>query len=249
MKKKIVIVTLCWQRYEIFEIFAENLKRFIANNKDFNIEVWCAISEFKYISICQRHGFNFYTCDNTPLGKKLGQILSIIGKLKFDYILLMNSGNVFSDNFLGPYKKAIKDGCDVIAPKDLYFIEKGKFYYRKGYQQGLTCPAYSGGRDDEPAGCGRLLSYDFLKQCNFKPIWEDNEGGVYMDGVLWGFILKFAKKVCIFNLKENDILFCGLKGKENLHSVTSQNCVDADIEYLYKKIPDKIGQMIKNFYK
>lgn len=245
--KKIIIITLCWKREKIFEIFAENLKQFISKNKDFDFRVWCAISEFKYIRIIQNHGFNFYTCDNLPLGKKLGQILSIISKLNFDYVLLLNSGNVFSENFFEPYREAINKGIDVVGFKDLYYVDKGKFYYRKGYKKDTICDAYAGSRENEPVGCGRLLSRKFLERCNFKPVWEDNT--VYLDGILWSYVLKYANGIEVLNLKEKNILFCGLKNEDNLHGAIQEGGIEEDISYLYDNVSPNIGTMIKNFYK
>lgn len=219
---KLIIIALCWKRYDIFEIFA--------SIKKFGVDVYCGISEDKYKDICNRHGFNYIEVPNNPLGFKLNSFFQQLKTVDFDYVLLMNSNNVVCDDFFDPYIEQIEEGTDFVGFIDSYFYYKGQLKYWAGYKAGNVNYKYN--RDNEPAGHGRLLSRVLIEQLNWMPSENNNQYNI--DGILYRKIQKTVHTEHFFSLKERDIIHCGIKDDNNMHSIEQIEGDFIDIKPLTK---------------
>lgn len=68
------------------------------------IAVTCVISEEEYKEYCQAEKFDWIWTENDPLGKKINQGVKGALAHEFDYLMVMNSDNVFHEDLLKVYE-------------------------------------------------------------------------------------------------------------------------------------------------
>lgn len=227
---KLIISVKCWKRYDIFELFAQSVKKF-------GLDVYCSISEDCYEDICRKHGFFYFKMANQLLKNQLNPLFERLRNIDFDYVLELNSNNVMADNFIELYYEAIKKRIDYVGFTDSYFAYKGQLKYWAGYKAGTIKFKYN--RDTEPAGHGWMISRKLLEKMNWSLI-DDRES--------WRKIMGLEHTEHIFTLKEKGIMHCGIKNDDNEHKFKDIEGEIIDINLLYNKLPDCETKMIKELW-
>lgn len=208
---KIVIITTAYKRPLIIDLF---LKNFIAVQEE--VKDWCELSlvcalglgEFTQIEESYKQFVNFKIHENFPLSKKWNHAVAKCKMYSPDYILTAGSDDIFNAQLLHSYKKHIDDGCDYIGLLDSYYYY---IYYPDcmRYSSG-----YTGERQGEPDGGGRLIHKSILEKVNYK-LWDDelNSG---LDLSMTNRIKPFIKKSKFITGKEEGIYFIDIKSDVNI---------------------------------
>lgn len=106
-----------WKRPEITRICFEGLKKHM---KKMEMRVFCVISEFWAVDMCNEFGFEYLLTDNFPLGKKLNKGLAKVIENDFDYLMTSGSDNLYSEKLFEIYK-------DYYGKYDLFGLDKCYF--------------------------------------------------------------------------------------------------------------------------
>lgn len=154
--------------------------------------------------------------DNAPLSFKWNAGVMSLKQLDFDAVILLGSDDYIDEKFV----KFVSDNIykyEMIAFKDLYFKQDSSIYYWSGY---------SGTRQGEPAGAGKVYTKEFLNRINWNLFNEARNRG--LDGVSWRRCKAINVNVLVTTLKENDLFLCDvkdgqgmtdLKNLDNLHLI------------------------------
>lgn len=206
-KKRLAIVTGIWQRFEVFEMFANATKKL--KHDDVEIVVIVAGSENKDSrQVVEKHGFVYLEVANSPLASKMNASVITAGDLNCDYCLCVGSDDIISQELFDLYIEEINKGTDYVAVLDWYFYDTTtkKLAYWGGYtenwRKGHTC------------GAGRLLSSRILKQWNWMP-WEIKHSHI-LDNSMQEKLkqIKYSEK--IISLKEMGVLAFDIKSSVNM---------------------------------
>ena len=172
---KILIMIPCWRRPEIVDLFVSNLERtpcdyaeivpfFVLSPEDPDYSKMLDITAgYHRVAVC-----------NNPFGNKKNKGLEAAMKLEWDYLMELNSDNIFSPLFWEHIRDYLMTGTDFFGFKDVYVYEpfKDEAVYIEGYHIG---------HDDQVTamGWGRCIRREVVEDC--VPLWiaEDPFG---MDG-------------------------------------------------------------------
>lgn len=157
---KILIPTIMKGRWATFKVFAQGVKdlqEFFPEH-----EINCLVVGTGDESIVNEYGFEYHEYKNTPLANKAEHRLKL-SKDKADYYLFLGSDDIISPLTFKHYLSKIDQGCDFIAPLDLYLHYKKNIYYSIGYPN-------SSDRYGEPLAVGRCVSNELLTKCGWS-LW------------------------------------------------------------------------------
>lgn len=207
---KIIITTLLWQRYEIFEIWAEAALRLINDfsNTRTKISVVVAGSEGEQSkSLVEGFGFHYVEVPNMPLGRKANFRMLKCRDLKPDWVVFLGSDDIISSKTFRYLLKQMRKGYDAIHNMDLYYYDtiSGYTVYNCGYINH---------RRGEPMAPGKCLSAKLLKRMKWK-LWDDDLLNT-LDFNLRKKLEKRRYKKHIYSLKEKGLMIMDIKGKNNI---------------------------------
>jgi len=141
---------------------------------------------------------------NQPLSDKWNHGVEYLRNIDFDHVILMGSDDYFDLNFL-EFVKAEAPKYDLLAFKDIYFEERGKYYYWGGYK---------GVRYGEPAGAGKVYSKRFLESINYNLFPISKTKG--LDSLSWQVAKRNTKFIKVTSLKDNGLFLCDIKDGQGL---------------------------------
>lgn len=98
---RIRVLIPLWRRPEVTRFCIGELKKIKTSHE---IAVTCVISEEEYKEFCTAEGLDWTWAENDPLGKKINQGVRRALEHEFDYLMVMNSDNVFSSKLLDVYQ-------------------------------------------------------------------------------------------------------------------------------------------------
>ena len=167
--KKVIITTLIWQRPQIFDIWARQIKKIIhqSDKTAFDIQVVCCGSEGGVsMALAQKYNFLYVEAPNLPLGRKANLRLDYIRQLDPDYVLFLGSDDLMSVRTWKKYEIWIHRGFEEICSMDIYLFNMLD-------RQAAYSTGYIGThRDGEPMAVGRLLNKRLLNLAGWK-LWDD----------------------------------------------------------------------------
>jgi hypothetical protein len=99
---RIRVLIPLWKRPEVTRFCIGELKKIKSSHE---IAVTCVISEDEYEEFCRAEGLDWIRAENDPLGEKMNQGARRALCHEFDYLMVMNSDNVFDSRLLEVYQK------------------------------------------------------------------------------------------------------------------------------------------------
>lgn len=206
-KKRVAIVTACWKRPEVFEMFANATKKL--NHPDLEIIVIVAGSEgAKSKHMVEKHGFIYIEIENDPLASKMNITTILAGKLQCDYVLCVGSDDLITNELLCVYAEQINLQIDYVAVLDWYFYDtiSKKMSYWGGYSDsrriGHTC------------GAGRLISARLMNEWNWQP-WQIKHSKI-LDNSMQDKLKTTPHTSFIFSLKQFNVYAFDIKSNVNM---------------------------------
>jgi hypothetical protein len=170
-----------------------------------NIETVVVYSNTGDLEVLKSEGVkHIYHHANLPLSKKWNYGVQMLRDIDFDHVIFMGSDDYFNQSFLDFVKREAPK-YDLLAFKDLFFEEEGKFYYWAGYK---------GQREGEPAGAGKVYSKKFLEAINYNLFPRDINKG--LDSLSWAIAKKYTKKIKVEGLAANGLFLCDVKDGEGI---------------------------------
>lgn len=166
----LTIVTACWKRPEVFEMFAEGVKMLQKHFEGrINITVTCAGSEGERSkNMVEKHNFSYVEYHNKALGTKMNKAAILARQHEPDYCLFVGSDDIIAPNLLEVYYEEMQKGTDYLYVKDWYFFDLGT-------KQGLYWAGYDlKVNRGHACGAGRVLSKRVMEGLNYQP-WFDNK--------------------------------------------------------------------------
>lgn len=206
-KKRLAIVTACWKRPEIFEMFAVATKKL--KHPDLEIIVIVSGSEgIKSKQMVEKHGFIYIEIHNDPLATKMNATTIVANQLSCDYVLCVGSDDLITNELLCVYAEQINLQVDYVAVLDWYFYDtiSKKMSYWGGYTDsrriGHTC------------GAGRLISARLMNQWNWQP-WQIKHSKV-LDNSMQHKLTTTPHTSFIFSLKQFNLYAFDIKSNINM---------------------------------
>lgn len=98
---KIRILIPLWKRPEVTKFCLTELKKIKSEHE---IKISCVISEEEWKGYLQEQGIEWIWAENDPLGKKINEGVKGCMVHEFDYLMVMNSDDVFDPRLLDYYK-------------------------------------------------------------------------------------------------------------------------------------------------
>ncbi|GAX60134.1 glycosyltransferases [Candidatus Scalindua japonica] len=210
-KIKLIILTTLWKRHHIFKSFINRSKELKKNN-NFDIEIVAVGSEGDITKeICETNCIHYLEFKNNPLGKKWNYGLNACKKMKPDYVMILGSDDLISNNLLEAYLPYCQKGYDFLGVMDAYFFDTVS-------NQCIYWSGYTNHRVEESIGAGRLLSHKLLDKSNWK-IWDDNLNNC-LDRSMMTLINKNIQKKEIISLKKIGAYIVDIKSKFNMGKLT-----------------------------
>jgi hypothetical protein len=206
-KPRLAIVTGCWKRPEIFELFANSIKK-LSNDSIEIITIVAGSEGEKSKQMVEKHGFFYIEIDNDPLATKMNSTTLLAKKFGVDFVLCVGSDDIISNELLEKYAESMKNQIDYTAVLDWYFFDTttDKFAYWGGYiderRKGHTC------------GAGRMISARLMDQWNWQP-WDVKHSKV-LDNSMEDKLKKTPHTSEIFSLKKLNIFAFDIKSSTNM---------------------------------
>jgi hypothetical protein len=205
---KIVITTMVWKRWEIFEMWADGVKNIISYFNNVDIKVVIAGSEGNESrKRVEKHCFHYIEHPNMPLSNKANARLSACKQFNPDYVVLVGSDDIISIKAFDFILSKMAKGYDEIAPMDIYYFDtvSQTAAYSHGYQNR---------RKGEPVAVGRALSKYVLNKCNWN-LWPQNIP-CSLDRFSKKRINQFKRNHFYYRCKDEGIVICDIKSKTNI---------------------------------
>ena len=215
---KIGIATCMWQRPEVFDIYAEGINRL---RKKFDIMPLAVGSEGKVSEdLCRKHKFMYIEHYNRPLGKKFAEGLRCFKNTDVDYVMIMGSDDLISDNLMEAYMPHMENREQVIGILDIYYydLSEGDLCYWPGF--GLK--DIDKKREGEPMGMARCLSRELLDKMGWN-VWNEkiNKG---LDWTMWQKIKGYDAKIATIKMKDIGAFGVDLKSETNICNMEMYDC-------------------------
>lgn len=120
-----------WRRPEVTKFCLAQLQEIRSAHE---IKILCVISEEEWKGYLDSEGIAWTWAENDPLGKKINEGVRAALVHEFDYLMVMNSDNVFSPDLFTYYKKFFDKltpyfGIDRITFVNFYTREARDFQY------------------------------------------------------------------------------------------------------------------------
>lgn len=207
-KLKVAIVSACWKRPAIFELFARSVKTFEAiDNVEF-VTIIAGSEGSQSRKMVEGHGFKYIEIANEPLAEKVNAPVLMAKSLSVDYCFCLGSDDLFTVETMEMYIKQMRLGYDFIGVSDFYFYDtvtrKALYWggYRESYRQGATC------------GAGRALSKRLLNKWGWKP-W-DVRHSLILDNSIDQKLKATKHSKCVFSLKAHGLVATDVKSSTNM---------------------------------
>jgi len=237
---KIGILTAIWKRPEITRIFAEGIKRL---QKQFDIVPVVVGSEGEMsMSLCHEYGFMYLERPNEPLGRKFNEGLRVFKNIDVDYIMIMGSDDLISNNLIEAYMPFMEKRKDVIGILDIYFYDilKKQLHYLSGY--GLR--PQDKHRKGEPLGLARCIKRDVVERLQWQ-LWMNgiNKG---LDWTMTQRLKRIRVRPVVMRLRDIGALAVDLKSRHNICGLGIYRTVPVD-DNIMSLLSDKERKMINDY--
>lgn len=237
---KIGILTAVWKRPEITRIFAEGIKRL---QKQFDIVPVVVGSEGETsMSLCHEYGFMYLERPNEPLGHKFNEGLRVFKNIDVDYIMIMGSDDLISNNLIKAYMPFMEKRKDVIGILDIYFYDilEKQLHYLSGY--GLK--PQDKHRKGEPLGLARCIKRDVIERLQWQ-LWMNgiNKG---LDWTMTQRLKRIRVRPVVMRLKDIGALAVDLKSRQNICGLGIYRTVPVD-DSIMSLLSDKEREMINEY--
>lgn len=215
MKETINIIVLIavYKRHEVTKVCFRNLKRVIEKRKgEFNISVFCLVSNDEDKELVKRFGFEFTYVTNKPISNKMNTGLRSIENKQFDYIMQLGSDDIVHESIFDLYGDCFENGVDYFGLQDYFLIEpraKKAKYWKYDV--------------NHPIGAGRCISHDLLKELKYKIYSKDKNIGLDTNSDC--NLLRKGYKCKLVNSKYYPFII-DIKTGENLHSFNDVSAME-----------------------
>ena len=153
-----IIIIPVWKRREILEKTLKSL--------DKKTNIILIVSTLDDYTFAKNNNYNFLLSSNYPLGRKLNNsiyFIEYVQKIKYKYLMFLDSDNVVSDNYICECLKQLKCTCsDIIGSEQQILINGDQILYRKFYNH-----------FNKTFGSGRIYSRNAIRKLNYK-LCDDN---------------------------------------------------------------------------
>lgn len=237
---KIGILSAMWQRPEVFEIFATGINRL---QGQFDIIPVIVGSEGEASrELCRKYQFMYLERPNNPLGRKFNEGLRVFRGTDVDYVMVMGSDDIISNNLIEAYMPYMEKRKDIIGILDIYFYDmiKKEMHYLPGY--GLR--KQDKHRKGEPLGLARCLSRDLIDKCHWQ-LWQ-NSVDKGLDWTMWMKLKRMRVRPVTLRLTDINALALDLKSGHNICglNIYRTQIVNDDI---LNMLSDEEIEMIRNY--
>lgn len=167
-KIKLVIGTMMWGRFELFQFWCDHIKRLQKECPEIEIIPISVGSEgYKSKSICESNGIHYLEHENLPLRNKANARLKFAKQFNPDYIMFLGSDDIISTSLLKEYHTHMLDGVHILEVMDLYYFDR--ISKRSAYCEGYI----SKRRKGEPMAVARCISSYVAEEFNWE-LWNTN---------------------------------------------------------------------------
>lgn len=219
---KIVIYIALWKRKEVTEMCFKALEA-LKQREDFEIEVFCVVSESGSVDLCKEYGYAWVWAENSPLSNKLNTGLQALKNKKFDYLLQLGSDDLISDSILDFYKGEFEAGTEYFGLKEYFMIEPST-KRAKWWEYDIN----------HPIGAGRCFKRDLLEKMNWTLWSEGKEKGLDTDSDI--NIIKSATRCKILNGNKYPYVI-DVKTTENIHNFSKLIGLKVNYDFVTTYIP------------
>ena len=237
---KIGILTAVWQRPRITRIFAEGIKRL---QKKFVITPVIVGSEGEAsMSLCREYGFMYLERPNEPLGRKFNEGLQVFKSTDVDYVIIMGSDDLVSDNLIEAYMPYMEKGKDMMGILDVYFYDmlKKELHYLYGY--GLK--KQDRHRKGETLGMARCIKRSVIERCRWE-LWMNpiNKG---LDWTMTQKLKRMGVRAIPLRLTDIGAFAVDLKSGNNICGLNIYRTTIVD-DSIMSLLSDKELKMIRDY--
>jgi len=167
------------------------------------------------MSLCREYGFMYLERPNEPLGHKFNEGLRVFKNIDVDYIIIMGSDDLISNNLIEAYMPFMKKRKDVIGILDIYFYDilEKQLHYLSGY--GLR--PQDKHRKGESLGLARCIKRDVVERLGWQ-LWMNgiNKG---LDWTMTQRLKRFGVRPIGLKLRDIGALAVDLKSGNNICGV------------------------------
>jgi len=238
---KIGILSAMWQRPGIFEIFATGINRL---RDQFDITPVIVGSEGEVSkALCKKYGFLYLERPNNPLGRKFNAGLQVFKIFPVDYVIIMGSDDLISNNLIETYMPYMEKGHDLIGILDIYYYDilTKKLHYWPGYG---NCQKDKK-RRNEPLGLARCISNKMINLVNWH-LW-DNNVNKGLDWIMWQRLKRVQCKPVSVKLTAINAFAVDLKSGHNINNLGLFKTIRVDDKIMRQSLSDKELKMIKDY--
>jgi hypothetical protein len=155
---KVIILIPLWQRPDVFNLVAANLRHFIQNSPH-SIRIVCVVSDedpyyADLMDIAIAHGCNIFHHPNLPLAVKINEAVKDCYHLfEFDYLMNFGSDNLIHPDIWKIYNTPMERGEQFFGINNVYFVEPVRdraIHYLQYNNQGAI-------------GAGRMIGYKIIR--------------------------------------------------------------------------------------
>lgn len=187
---RLLVMIPCWKRSRIT---AQVLRSFSNQKTDIEFQVMCCGSrkdpEIRLLrGNAESYGALWIERQNKPLASKIQLMFEHAQTLEWDYVMIIGSDDVVSDNFLRTYEWPMSLNIDAWGWGDCYFYGDKRLYHWRGYDPEKRF---------ESIGAGRIFSRRLCEEVGWK-FYENTSINSGLDGQMTrtlnksGFFIPFA---------------------------------------------------------
>ena len=116
---KIGIITANYDRPHVFRMWCASIKRLRGVYGDIPVVV---TSEKEDIPICEEYDITHVVCKNKPLSRKFNRSMLAMKKYDPDYVMVLGSDDIVSNDLFGKIRDEAERGYSVIAISNIYYF-------------------------------------------------------------------------------------------------------------------------------
>ena len=139
----------------------------------------CIVESNKERLLCESYGWHVKQVKHMPLGSKWNIGFEWAWAFDPEAVLYVGSGDWVSDDWIDTLLPYLDD-FDMVGSKGMHFLHR--IYKPVPYARSLSYfeqklgywPGYTGDREGESAGGGRLLSAEILRKMKWRPFRDEN---------------------------------------------------------------------------
>lgn len=228
---RVVITTMVWKRPDIFELWAKGIKRLQENFPEVElIASVCGSEGERSRAMVESHGFDYIEHPNQPIGKKANARLRRTKEFEPDYVILVGSDDLLSNDWFAYNLERMKEGYDEIAPMDIFYFDTHTLtsHYSVGYINH---------RRGEPIAVGRCVSRKLLERVDYT-LWPDGIK-IGLDSRSRERINNAKESHHYYHCNEEGLVVCDVKGDDSVHLFKARkNQIEITNEALFTEIPE-----------